>query len=40
MRSLLLAQNFNVCDLWEELGWQRRKDILRYSFVSGGGENA
>lgn len=36
----VLVDNAAGMQYWEGLGWQRRSDILRYSFVSGGGENA
>jgi hypothetical protein len=27
-------------EFWQKIGWQRRADIVRYSFIRGGGENA
>lgn len=35
----ILADNRAAIDFWEKIGWKRRTDILRYSFIRSGGEN-
>ncbi len=36
----VLTTNEAAIGFWEKLGWKRRTDIFRYSFVRAGGENA
>ncbi len=36
----VLTTNEAAIGFWERLGWKRRTDIFRYSFVRAGGENA
>jgi ribosomal protein S18 acetylase RimI-like enzyme len=36
----VLAANDAAIEFWEKLGWQRRTDIFRYSFIREGGSNA
>jgi hypothetical protein len=35
----VLATNSAAMAFWEKIGWQRRTDIVRYSFIRDGGEN-
>jgi ribosomal protein S18 acetylase RimI-like enzyme len=36
----VLITNDDAIEFWEKLGWRRRTDIFRYSFIRAGGENA
>jgi ribosomal protein S18 acetylase RimI-like enzyme len=35
----VLATNESAMAFWEKIGWRRRTDIVRYSFIRAGGEN-
>ena len=35
----VLATNESAMVFWEKIGWRRRTDIVRYSFIRDGGEN-
>lgn len=35
----VLATNEAAMAFWEKIGWHRRTDIVRYSFIRDGGEN-
>ncbi len=35
----VLASNEAAMVFWEKIGWRRRADIVRYSFIRDGGEN-
>jgi len=35
----VLATNEAAMAFWEKIGWRRRTDIVRYSFIRDGGEN-
>lgn len=35
----VLATNEAAMTFWEKIGWRRRTDIVRYSFIRDGGEN-
>ncbi|MGN6311100.1 MAG: GNAT family N-acetyltransferase [Xanthobacteraceae bacterium] len=35
----VLATNESAMRFWEKIGWRRRTDIVRYSFIRDGGEN-
>jgi ribosomal protein S18 acetylase RimI-like enzyme len=36
----VFATNGAAMEFWQKIGWQRRTDIVRYSFIRGGGGNA
>jgi len=36
----ILIENRQGCEFWSRLGWQKRNDIFRYSFVRGRNANA
>jgi ribosomal protein S18 acetylase RimI-like enzyme len=36
----VFTSNGAAMEFWQKIGWQRRADIVRYSFIRGGGENA
>jgi ribosomal protein S18 acetylase RimI-like enzyme len=35
----VLTTNSAAIAFWEKIGWERRTDIVRYSFIRAGGEN-
>ena len=36
----VLTTNRSAMEFWQKIGWRRRTDIVRYSFIRAGGENA
>lgn len=36
----VLTTNNSAMEFWQNIGWQRRADIVRYSFIRAGGDNA
>jgi len=35
----VLATNSSAMEFWHKIGWMRRTDIVRYSYIRAGGEN-
>jgi ribosomal protein S18 acetylase RimI-like enzyme len=35
----ILTTNHSAIEFWEKMGWKRRSDVIRYSFIQKGSEN-